>query len=98
MTPMQKEKIMGLFPLVTAAYKTSPRYLERMADRTGRVKKEPNCMNNLYELFKLCQLLAYDEFLPYISLPRSTECIDSNDELGWKHICSVYGWQYIPTR
>jgi hypothetical protein len=98
MTPMQEDKVTALFPLVVAAYKMSPRYQERLANRAGRVKDVPNCMNYYYTLYKLCQLLGYDEFLPFIPLPKSTDNIDSNDDQGWKFICDMYGWQYWPTR
>jgi hypothetical protein len=98
MTPSQEDRIIALFPLVVEAYKTSPRYLKRKADRTNRKKANPNLLNYCYVLFKLAQLLGYDEFLPYIALPKSTANIDENDEAGWKHICDVNGWQYIPTR
>jgi len=98
MTPMQEERIMKLYPLVVAAYQTSPRYLERMVRRNGRMKVNPNNMNCFYVFYKLCQLLGYTEFLPYIPLPKSQAGIDDNDENGWRHICKVHGWKYMPTR
>jgi hypothetical protein len=98
MMPMQEEKVMQLFPYVIAAYKTSPRYLNRLKNRTGRIKPSPNNPNYLFVFYKLCQKLGYNEFLPYIPLPKSTDNIDDNDLEAWKHICDTYGWQYIPTR
>jgi hypothetical protein len=126
MSPMQEDRVLALFPKVIAAYKTSPRYLRRLQQRsycvkkttrqrsTARednpsynrkfhgsldcVKKYPNNPNYSFAFYKICQLLGYDEFLPYIALPKSTDNIDDNDTEAWKHICRVEGWPYIPTR
>ena len=98
MTPSQQDKIIALFPLVVTAYRTSPRYITRKANRNGRKKDEPNVLNYFYMLYKLCQMVGYDEFLPYIPLPKSLANIEDCDQNGWKHICATYHWQYIPTR
>jgi hypothetical protein len=98
MTPSQEDRIIALFPLVVEAYKTSPRYLTRKADRTNRKNPNPNLLNYHYVFFKEAQLLGYEEFLPYIALPKSTANIDDNDEAGWRHVCAVNGWTYLPTR
>lgn len=98
LTPMQEDRVVALFPMVVDAYKTSPRYLTRKANRTNRIKENPNNLNYLYVFYKECQLLGYDEFLPYIPLPKSVANIDDCDSRGWKHICEVYGWAYTPTR
>lgn len=98
MTPMQEEKILSLFPLVVAAYKNTPRYKMKRANRAGRKKPNPNNANYQYSFYKICQMLGYDEFLQYIPLPKSTENIDENDLLNWKFICQQYGWTFIPTR
>jgi hypothetical protein len=99
MTPMQENRVAALFPLVVRAYKTSPRYIGRFHNHNNRKSRtEPNNMNYYYVLYKLCQLLGYNEFLPYISLPKSIANVDDNDESGWKHICGVNGWSYTSTR
>jgi hypothetical protein len=130
MSPMQEDRILAVFPLVIAAYKTSPRYLRRLhlrnecmkmgpkykrcqiKDRCRTnpkymkhlqsnmdcIKDFPNNPNYFLVFYKLCQLFGYDEFLPYIPLPKSTDNIDDNDTESWVHICAVNGWQYIPTR
>jgi hypothetical protein len=98
MSPMQEDRVTALFPLVIAAYKTSPRYLKRLQARANCIKKFPNNPNYFLVFYKLCQLLGYDEFLPYIPLPKSTDNIDDNDVEAWMHICAANGWQYIPTR
>lgn len=98
MSPMQEDRVTALFPLVIAAYRTSPRYLKRMQNRDDCIKKFPNNPNYSLVFYKLCQLLGFDEFLPFISLPKSTDNVDENDTMAWMHICKVNGWQYIPTR
>lgn len=98
MTPMQENRVFALFPMVVAGYKSSPRYLARKKDRRNRkTRDEPNNMNYYYTFYKECELLHYDEFLPYIPLPKSLANIDDNDENGWKHCCQLYGWAYTPT-
>jgi hypothetical protein len=98
MTPMQEDRVAMLFPLTVQAYRTSPRYLRRRRNRNGRLKLEPNNMNYFYVFYKLCQMLGYDEFLPYIPLPKSAANIDDNDRNGWRHVCAANGWRYTPTR
>lgn len=106
MTPMQEDRVMSLFPYVIAAYKTCPRYKKRLEKKreepkerpNGKPEKTPNNPNYLLVFYKLCQLLGYNEFLPYIPLPKNTDNIDDNDEHAWKYICGKYNWQYIETR
>lgn len=97
MCPMQEDRVVALFPMTVEAYKTSPRYLKRKSDRTNRVKESPNLLNYYYVFYKLCQLLNYNEFLPYIPLPKSQANIEDCDNNGWKHVCEYYGWAFIPT-
>jgi len=97
-TGTQIDRIVAIFPLCVFAYRTSPRYLRKLANREGRKKDVPNNQSCFYLLYKICQLLDYVEFLPYIPLPKSNENIDDNDLYGWKHICGKYGWHYMPTR
>lgn len=99
MTPMQENRVFALFPMVVAGYKQSRRYQSRKLNKKNRkTRVEPNNMNYLYVFYKLCQLLGYDEFLPYIPLPKSFANIDDNDENGWKDLCAINGWLYCPTR
>ena len=99
MTPMQEDRVAALFLQVVQGYKSSPRYLIRKKDRRNRrTREEPNNMNYLYVFYKICQLLGYECFLPYIPLPKSLNNIDDNDENGWKHICDLYKWEFTPTR
>jgi len=88
MTPMQEDRVMSLFPYVIAAYKMCPRYKTRLEKKreepkerpNGKPEKTPNNPNYSLVFYKLCQLLGYDEFLPYIPLPKNTDNIDDNDE------------------
>ena len=99
MTPMQENRVFALFPMVVAGYKTSPRFLSRKKEKKNRkTRDDPNNMNYYYVYYKECQTLGYDEFLPYIPLPKSLANIDDNDQNGWKHCCVKYGWAYTPTR
>ena len=105
-TGTQIDRIVATFPDCVYAYKTSPRYLRKLKEREEERKEErkvrkkdfPNNQSCYYLLYKICQLLDYTEFLPYIPLPKSIENIDDNDINGWKHICESYNWPYIPTR
>jgi len=99
LTPMQENRVIAMFSLVVRGYKTTPRYLARKMDRKNRkTRDEPNNMNYMYVFYKILQLLGYEEFLPYIPLPKSYSNIDDNDENSWKHICALYGWAYTPSR
>lgn len=98
MMPSQQDKLIALFPLAVVAYRTSPRYLTRKANRSGRKKDEPNVLNYFYMLYKLCQMAGYDEFLMYIPLPKSLANIEDCDQNGWKAVCAANHWQYIPTK
>ena len=99
MTPTQERRVLALFPFVVAGYKSSPRYMTQKKNTKNRkTRLEPNNMNNYYVLFKEIQLLGYDEFLPYLPLPKSISNIDDNDENGWRHCCALYNWAYVSTR
>jgi hypothetical protein len=98
MIPMQEEKILSLFMMVVNAYKFTPRYHNRLINRNNRRKINPNNPNYNYIFYKITQLLGYDEFLPYIPIPRNIDIIDDNDCKNWKYICEMYNWKYIPTR
>lgn len=98
MTPSQEDRIVALFPMAIEAYCTSPRYLTRKKNRINRKKENPNNANYFWILYKLCQTLGFEEFLPYIPLPKSLANIEDCDINAWRHICHVNGWFYIPTK
>lgn len=97
MNAMQEDAIFMLFPLVVAAYETSPRYLKKKENRVGRIKEFPNSMNYNYVFYKLCELLLFQQFLCYIKLPKNPDNIRDNDVNGWRHVCMLNKWRYIPT-
>jgi len=53
-----------------------------------------NFLSYPYVLFKLCQLLDMDEFLPYFQLLKSREKLYQQD-LTWEKICKEMQWQFI---
>ena len=97
MNAIEEEQLYKLFSYTVCAYRTSPRYLMRKANRVGRIKPTPNNMGYHYVFYKLCELCGFDRFLPYINLPKSDAGITDNDENGWKHVCKLNNWKYIKT-
>ena len=65
-----------------------------------------NFLSFTYILYKLCQLLGYNEFLPKFRLPKNEEIIYKYDSI-WKKICEYMGgektgvgdisWKFIKT-
>ena len=53
-----------------------------------------NFLSYPYVLYKLCQLLEMDEFLPCFQLLKSREKLYQQDQV-WQHICKEMGWQFI---
>jgi predicted Zn-ribbon and HTH transcriptional regulator len=57
-------------------------------------KGRSNFLSYPYVLFKLCQLLEMDEFLPCFQLLKSREKLYQQDQV-WQKICEEMGWQFI---
>ena len=55
-----------------------------------------NFLNYSYVLHKFCQLLHYDEFLPYFPLLKSREKLYQQDQI-WKKICYDLGYEFYPS-
>jgi predicted nucleic acid-binding Zn-ribbon protein len=53
-----------------------------------------NFLSYPYVLFKLCQLLDMDEFLPYFQLLKSREKLYQQDQT-WEKICKDLQWEFI---
>jgi hypothetical protein len=53
-----------------------------------------NFLSYPYVLYKLCQLLEMDEFLPCFQLLKSREKLYQQDQV-WKQICDEMRWQFI---
>ena len=55
-----------------------------------------NFLNYYYTVYKLCELLNEDEFLPYFQLLKDREKMIEQDEI-WKKICRELNWEFIST-
>jgi len=55
-----------------------------------------NFLNYYYTVYKLCELLGQNEFLPYFALLKDREKMIEQDEI-WKKICEELDWEFIPT-
>ena len=85
---------------------TMPQALEdRLRLMFGQIQKpfEKHCPENRknflsysYVLYKFCELLGEDEYLPCFPLLKSKEKLYRHDTI-WKNITSDLGWQYIGT-
>lgn len=55
-----------------------------------------NFLNYYYVLYKLCELLDEDEYLPHFYMLKDKVKRMEQDEI-WKKICSELQWEFIPT-
>jgi hypothetical protein len=55
-----------------------------------------NFLNYYYTVYKLCELLEQDKFLPYFQLLKDKEKMIEQDEI-WKKICEELDWEFIPS-
>jgi hypothetical protein len=55
-----------------------------------------NFLSYSYVLYKFCELLEEDEYLPYFPLLKSKEKLRQQDMI-WKNICKEVQWEYIAT-
>ena len=55
-----------------------------------------NFLNYYYTVYKLCELLNQNHFLPYFPMLKDREKRIEQDEI-WKNICEELGWEYVPT-
>lgn len=46
--------------------------------------------------YKLCQLLEFNQYLLYVTLPKNMVNIYAYDNR-WKKICEIRGWKFIST-
>ena len=59
-------------------------------------KDRNNFLSYSYVLYKFCELLGHDQYLPYFPLLKSKEKLRQQDVI-WKKICGEVQWEYIPT-
>jgi hypothetical protein len=53
-----------------------------------------NMIRYSYVIYKLCQLLGYEDFLYYLPLPKCKSKLLENEDI-WKAICTTLKWRYI---
>ena len=58
--------------------------------------KRKNFLNYNYVLYKMCELLNKNSFLPFFPLLKSREKLYEHD-LIWKGICNELKWKFIPS-
>jgi hypothetical protein len=61
-----------------------------------RPKDRSNFLHYPYVLYKFCELLELDEFLPCFPLLKNRDKLYAHDKI-WQLICQDMDWQYIPT-
>ena len=61
-----------------------------------RPKDRKNFLSYSYTLYKFCELLGEDDYLPCFPLLKSKEKLYKQDEI-WKGICQELRWQFIKT-
>ncbi len=61
-----------------------------------RPKDRTNFLSYSYILYKFCELLGEDKYLPCFPLLKSNEKLYLHDQI-WKKITHELKWQYIPT-
>jgi DNA-directed RNA polymerase subunit F len=59
-------------------------------------EKRKNFLSYSYVLYKFCELLGEDSYLPCFPLLKSKEKLYAQDEI-WKKICAELQWEYIKT-
>ena len=52
-----------------------------------------NFLSYAYVIYKFCQILHYDEYLPYFNLLKSKDKLRQQDDI-WKHMCNDLGWKF----
>jgi len=55
-----------------------------------------NFLNYYYTVYKLCELLDQNQFLPYFPMLKDREKRIEQDNI-WKQICDELEWEFIPT-
>ena len=59
-------------------------------------KNRVNFLNYYYTVYKLCELLKQNQFLPYFPMLKDREKRIEQDEI-WKKICKELNWPFIAT-
>jgi uncharacterized Zn finger protein (UPF0148 family) len=59
-------------------------------------KDRKNFLSYPFVLYKFCELLGEDQYLPYFPLLKSKEKLTQQDVI-WKAICKILRYEFIPT-
>ena len=59
-------------------------------------EERKNFLSYSYVLYKFCELLSEDEYLPCFPLLKSKEKLYQQDVI-WKKICKELQWEFIAT-
>jgi hypothetical protein len=59
-------------------------------------KDRKNFLSYPYVLYKFCELLGEDQYLPYFPLLKSKEKLTQQDII-WKDMCKILKWEFIQT-
>jgi hypothetical protein len=82
--PHREEKLINLFKEVEEVFEiVKPDYMS-------------NFMSFPYTIFKLCELLEWDEYLPRFKLLSRDERLARQDKV-WEKICKELKWEFYPT-
>jgi hypothetical protein len=84
MSPFQAEQVKLMFSAIQGPFN-----MHCPPERT-------NFLSYGYCLYKFCELLGYDEFLPCFPLLKGKDKLAAMDRI-WKKICVELDWQFIPT-
>jgi len=62
----------------------------------NKSESRKNFLRYSYIIYKICELLQYDEYLPFIHLLKNKKKIAEHDNL-WKSICEQMNWKFYET-
>jgi hypothetical protein len=85
LSPQMEDRIRFMFDMVQPVF------------QKYKPDKRKNFISYPYTIYKLCQLLEYNEFLPYLRLLKNPEKLQAQENL-WKVICKELKWEFIPIK
>lgn len=59
--------------------------------------KRCNFLSYSYTIYKICELMGYKEFTPYLQLLKAPQNLIKADAI-WEKICKECGFEFIKTR
>lgn len=83
-SPDQRKALVNIFQEIQAPFEK----------HKGRRK---NFLSYSYTIYKICELLEYDEFKPMLQLLKAPRNLLKADKI-WNKICEENKYEYIPTR